>query len=40
VNAFPQRATPGPLFYRGLAYGFAAAALLWIALVVLVYYLT
>jgi len=40
VNAFPQRAIPEPAFYRGLGYGLAAAATLWVLLVAIFYYLS
>lgn len=39
MNAFPHRATPEPTFYRGLGYGLAAAATLWVLLVAIFYYL-
>jgi hypothetical protein len=38
VNAFTDRATPTPLFYRGLGFGLLAAGAIWLALGLLLTY--
>jgi hypothetical protein len=38
VNAFTPRATPDPLFYRGLGFGLLGAGALWLALGLLLTY--
>ena len=39
MNAFPERATPDPLFFRGLGFGLLGAGAIWLALAVLLGYL-
>ena len=38
MGPFSQRATPDPMFYRGLGFGFLAAGALWAVILVLVDY--
>ncbi|HEU5362726.1 MAG TPA: hypothetical protein VFU56_05245 [Gaiellaceae bacterium] len=38
MNAFTGRATPDPLFYRGLGFGLLGAGAIWLALGVLLAY--
>lgn len=38
VNPFSERATPDPMFFRGLGFGFLAAGALWAGLLALVDY--
>jgi hypothetical protein len=38
VIPFSERATPDPMFYRGLGIGFLAAGVLWAGLLALVDY--
>ena len=38
MNPFSERATPDPMFYRGLGFGFLAAGVVWAVLFVLVDY--
>jgi hypothetical protein len=39
VNVFTDRATVGPLFYRGLGFGMLGAGAIWLALGLLLTYL-
>jgi hypothetical protein len=39
VNPFSERATPDPMFYRGLGFAFVAAGALWAVVLALVDYL-
>jgi hypothetical protein len=39
VGPFSQRATPDPMFYRGLGFGFLAAGALWAGILALLGYL-